>query len=51
MKEYSIVEHAPTVKEYQVLRTAVGWGEADEGAIEESLRNSLYWVCILKTDV
>lgn len=50
MKEYSIVEHSPTVKEYQALRTAVGWGEADEDAIEKSLRNSLYWVCILKKE-
>lgn len=50
MKDFSIVEHAPTVREFQALRVAVGWGEADEDAIERSLQNSLYWVCILKQE-
>jgi GNAT superfamily N-acetyltransferase len=48
MTEYTVIEHTPTVEEYQALRLAVGWGEADEDAIEKSLQNSLYWVCILK---
>ncbi len=45
LHEYTVIEHIPALEEYQALRTAVGWGEADEEAIAMSMRNSLYWVC------
>ncbi len=48
MDDCMLVEHVPTVDEYQALRTAVGWGEADVDAIQKSVQNSLYWVCALK---
>lgn len=50
MNDYSIVERPPTVKEYQALRVAVGWGEADEIAIGKSIDNSLYWVSLRKQE-
>jgi GNAT superfamily N-acetyltransferase len=46
--DYCLVERMPTVEEYQALRTAVGWGEADADATQKSVQNSLYWVCVLK---
>ncbi len=48
MDDYLVVEHPPTIAEYRRLRAAVGWGEPDVEAVERSLRNSLYWVCILR---
>jgi len=48
MDEYALVERPPAVEEYQALRCAVGWGEADMNAARISLQNSLYWVCVLK---
>ena len=48
MDDYCLVEQVPTVEEYQALRTAVGWGEADADAIQKSVQNSLYWVCVLE---
>ncbi len=50
MANFTIVERAPTVEEYQMLRTAVGWGKADVDGIQKSLQNSLYWVCLLERD-
>ena len=47
MDDYSLIERAPTVEEYQALRIAVGWGEADAAAIQKSVQNSLYWICLL----
>ena len=48
MNDYCLVERAPTVAEYQALHTAIGWGKADADAIQKSVQNSLYWVCVLK---
>lgn len=46
-QEYSIVERVPTVEEYQRLRVGVGWIEVDNEAAQASIRNSLYWICVL----
>ena len=46
MSDFLLVEQAPTVDEYQMLRVAVGWGEADAQATQSSIDNSLYWVCV-----
>ncbi|HLZ56558.1 MAG TPA: GNAT family N-acetyltransferase [Ktedonosporobacter sp.] len=51
MHDFSLVEQAPTLDEYQRLRVAVGWGEADALAAQKSIDNTLYWVCVLKDDI
>lgn len=35
----------PTAAEYNLLRTAVGWGRYDEAVIERFLQNSPFCVC------
>lgn len=50
MDNYHLIERAPGVEEYQALRAAVGWGEADADATHKSIQNSLYWVCVLKQE-
>ena len=50
LDEYVLVERSPTVKEYQRLREAVGWGNMDFEATEVGLRNSLYSVCAMYKD-
>jgi GNAT superfamily N-acetyltransferase len=48
MEYYALIERPPSVEEYQMLRVAVGWGEADLEAIRRSIQNSLYWICVIK---
>jgi GNAT superfamily N-acetyltransferase len=45
MDEIILREEHPTPEEYLRLRQAVGWTLPESGAIEPSLRNSLYCVC------
>jgi ribosomal protein S18 acetylase RimI-like enzyme len=42
---YEIIAKIPTVSEYQLLRTAVGWHNHATDITEKSLQNSLYSVC------
>ena len=50
MNDYVLTEQPSSVEEYQVLRIAVGWGEADVVAMRKSIQNSLYWVCLLNNN-
>ncbi len=49
MSEYRVVERAPTVEEYQGLRSAVGWGEMTDEGVAEGLSNAL-WSAVLELD-
>ncbi len=49
-KEYTLLERAPTVQEYQLLRNSVGWSTVSDAAVAHSLHNSLYSVCIIHND-
>jgi GNAT superfamily N-acetyltransferase len=40
-----LIEKFPEPKEYNYLRTAVGWGAYDEAVIDRFLPNSSYCVC------
>jgi len=42
-----LVERNPTLEEYQRLRKAVGWEDAETEAIKIGLHNSLFSVCIV----
>ena len=46
-EKYILVERSPTIKEYQKLREAVGWGNVDFEATEVGLHNSLFSVCVI----
>lgn len=43
---YELIEKIPTVEEYQYLRNAVGWSKVNDAAVDISLKNSLYSVCL-----
>ncbi|HVP13447.1 MAG TPA: GNAT family N-acetyltransferase [Phycisphaerae bacterium] len=44
---FEIVERAPTVEEYQMLRREVGWPEVETAVVGRGLAASLYSVCLL----
>lgn len=46
MSGYDVVERAPTVAEYQLLRRAVGWGEMTDGGVAEGLSKALFSVVL-----
>ena len=46
-EEYILVEHSPTVEEYQKLREAIEWGNVNHEATEIGLNNSLFSVCVI----
>lgn len=48
--KYLLIERSPSVKEYQRLREAAGWGNLDTEATQIGLRNSLYSVCMIHDD-
>lgn len=48
--ENELLERIPTVKEYQYLRNSVGWSTVNDDAVEQSLKNSLYSVCIVRNN-
>ena len=50
MSEVKIVHRQPTVEEYSRLRDVVGWGNPDEQATRESIKNALFSVCVEKDD-
>ncbi|WP_455463883.1 GNAT family N-acetyltransferase [Candidatus Hodarchaeum mangrovi] len=43
---YELIEKIPTVEEYQYLRNTVGWSKVNDAAVDISLKNSLYSVCL-----
>jgi len=43
---YELIEKIPTVEEYQSLRNTVGWSKVNDTAVNMSLKNSLYSVCL-----
>ena len=45
--EYKLLERIPTVKEYQFLRNSVDWPKVSNEAVNQSLKNSLFSVCIV----
>ncbi|WP_319506134.1 GNAT family N-acetyltransferase [uncultured Methanolobus sp.] len=48
MIDYSIEEKLPSVEEYIHLRKSVGWSYPNNNAVEKSLHNSNYCVCVVK---
>lgn len=46
-EKYILVERSPTIKEYQKLREAIGWGNVDFEATDTGLHNSLFSVCVI----
>ncbi|MHA1996113.1 MAG: GNAT family N-acetyltransferase [Candidatus Hodarchaeales archaeon] len=47
LKEYKLLKKNPTVQEYQFLRNAVGWSTVSDEAVNHSLKNSLFSVCMV----
>ena len=50
MADYNLVERIPTVKEYQILRDAVGWATLSKKQIQTGLQSSLFSVCVMHRD-
>ena len=48
--EFTLVERAPTAREYQRLHQAAGWSNVDLESTELGLRNALFSVCLLHRD-
>ncbi|WOH36368.1 GNAT family N-acetyltransferase [Thalassotalea fonticola] len=46
LNAYSIIFESPSVEEFSLLRTKVGWGESDVEMAKNSLTNSLFHVVI-----
>ena len=44
--KFEMLENVLTVKDYQKLRTSVGWSELPEQQIETALRNSLFTIAV-----
>lgn len=45
--EYTLIERAPSVQDYQRLRDAVNWGNVNPQATQTGLDNALYSICVL----
>ncbi|MGA9696870.1 MAG: hypothetical protein WBQ62_10725, partial [Dehalococcoidales bacterium] len=45
---YQIIEKLPAPEDYNRLRQLVGWGAYERAVIEQTLSNSLYFVCAVK---
>lgn len=45
--EYKLLEKIPTIEEYQFLRKTVGWSAVSDEAVAQSLKCSIYSVCIV----
>lgn len=48
--DYKLLERIPTVTEYQFLRNSVGWSTVSDEAVNQSLKNSLFSVCIVRNN-
>jgi predicted GNAT family N-acyltransferase len=48
---YIIKEMIPSIKDFNRMREAVGWGKIDEELVEKGLKNSLYSLCLFDNDV
>lgn len=46
LTNYSVVREAPTAAEFCLLRSLVGWGQADIDVAQSSLDNSLFHVVV-----
>ena len=46
--EYTLIERAPSVHEYQRLRDAVNWGNVNPQATQAGLDHALYSICLLR---
>ena len=46
--EYTLIERAPSVQDYQRLRDAVNWGNVDPRATQRGLDHALYSVSVLR---
>ncbi len=49
-EKFELLERIPSVKEYQFLRNSVGWTKVSDDAVEQSLKNSLYSVCMIRNN-
>ena len=50
MSDFSLIERIPSVQEYYKLRKAVNWRVLDEISTQKGLQNSLYCICVEKTN-
>ena len=46
MKNFIFEEASPSVRDYLTLRALVGWSTVSGDAVERSLANSLYSICV-----
>ncbi len=46
--DFELVEREPSLEEYRRLRASAGWSERTDAAMETSLANGLYAVCLVK---
>lgn len=46
LKDFMLSEGQPSVKEFTMIRSSVGWDNPEKAVLEKSMCNTLYWVCV-----